>query len=251
MPGDGENRWYYPEERWPRHPRPWFRDALDYARERGWLFKKLSNHSFGGVYCRHPDDGDHCRFRVDSTGRSGENAARDLRRLIDGCTHCAPGASNSATTIEALVGKAEVLTAAAAALIDESRHTERAMELYARAEELLDEAQDRVDEAQELADEAEQLVSDAMDAEREALAAHRDGASMLARTEVPPDERASAVLDVAEQTADDARSALSRERNSPSVRDLRHRVRAVRNRIGQLREDLKSNPSADESFNAE
>jgi hypothetical protein len=243
VPGDGENCWYHPEERWPHHPKPWFRDALDYARAHGWFFKKLSSHSFGLVYCRRSEDGDHCKFRVDSTGRGGESKARDLQLLVDRCTHGTAALSN-ATTIETQVAKAERLTEAAAALIDESRQAERAGELYARAEELLEAAEDR-------AQEIDQLMSDASEAEREARAAHWDGVIMLAGTEVPPDEGAPAVLDAAERTASSAHRTLRREPNSPSVRNLRQRVRRVRDRIGQLRVQLESNSPADQSFNAE
>jgi hypothetical protein len=243
VPGDGENRWYHPEERWPQHPKTWFRDALDYARAHGWLLKKLSNHSFGWVYCRRSDDDDRCRFRIDSSGRGGENAARDLRLQVNRCPHRTPVPSGAAI-LGGLVDKAELLTAAAATLIDESRHTQRAIELYARAEELLDEAEDRTDEVS-------QLMLDAGEAESEARAARADSDTRLEGTGLPPGERAPAVLDAAERTAVSVGKALRREPTSPWVRTVRQRVRAARERISQLRDELKSNPPGTESFNGE
>jgi hypothetical protein len=65
--------------------------ALQYAEKRGWRVEKAQAraHCWGKMYCPHNDPdcrgGVYCIASIWSTPRSGENHARQIRRVVDGC----------------------------------------------------------------------------------------------------------------------------------------------------------------------
>jgi hypothetical protein len=71
-----------------RHPNKHIHEAICYALDRGWTFRKSAPraHAFGRLYCP-ANVGGGCQISVYSTPRSPENHARHIRREVDRCPH--------------------------------------------------------------------------------------------------------------------------------------------------------------------
>jgi len=71
-----------------KHPDKHIREAIKYAQQRGWAFRKAASraHIFGKLYCpRQRRDG--CRMNVYSTPRKPEEHARQIIRRVNACPH--------------------------------------------------------------------------------------------------------------------------------------------------------------------
>ncbi|WPU21747.1 hypothetical protein RI049_16985 [Cedecea neteri] len=77
-----------------RHPQKEIEAALSYAECQGWRVKEGGSHCWGKLYCPWNDKacrcGEFCISCVWGTPRSAENHARQIRRLVDGCSNMAP-----------------------------------------------------------------------------------------------------------------------------------------------------------------
>lgn len=194
---------YGPGDHWPAHPKPWWRDVIDLAKDRGWRLRSTSGHAWGTLIC--PES---CKVVVFSTGRGGESAAKTARLRIERCSH---GSTSPAAVADRHLREAERLTEAAAELIARRACT-------ADVEELL-----------ELADEA--LGT----AEQQALLDLIDALPPLGQ-ETP--ERA---LDDAESHVRSAASQFA-GLAAPAAKPLRARARAIRERIEELHRELGTRP---------
>lgn len=128
-----------PDGPWPRHPKAWWHETLDLARERGWSLRVVDGHSWGKIFCPRG-----CKIAVFSSGRGGETAARSARRKIERCVHGA--VSPLARAIRSLDAAQRLTDAAAELLARQACHDE--------VEEMLNLA----DTALSAADEAELLA---------------------------------------------------------------------------------------------
>ena len=70
------------------HPKKHIREAIKYAKERGWRLVKAGAraHEWGRLYCPHGRR-DGCMQGVYSTPRNPENHAKTIRRSVDMCPH--------------------------------------------------------------------------------------------------------------------------------------------------------------------
>lgn len=230
MAGSGADRWYGSRDRWPRHDKQWFRDALGKARRQGWLYKVLTNHGVGVVYCQDPrqdPDDEPCTFAVYSTGRAGESAARELVRLVDRCPHMPPADRPPLAQAEHHLDSAERLLEAAEALIEKLRHEDAATEAWAMATELLDQVEASTDEV-------EGLMSRAAREDREAQAAAGDADDLLRSLDHVAETPASAV-EAAEYEVHQAQATLKDLPQRSTVRALGRRVLAVRAKLNDLK----------------
>lgn len=75
-----------------RHPDNAIEDALTYAESRGWRIACAGPraHCWGRMYCPTPDPdcrcGEFCITSIWSTPRAPVRHARQIRRVVDGCT---------------------------------------------------------------------------------------------------------------------------------------------------------------------
>jgi hypothetical protein len=230
MPASGQEGWYGADEEWPRHPKPWFRNALEKARRAGWLYRKNSSHSHGTLYCRDPAIGPCCKYPVFSTGRAGENAAREVERLISRCQHDLEKRRSALVNAEGQMVKAEKLIRAAEALVDRAHHEQASAAAWARAVELVDLAGTSVHEV-------DAMLAHAVQEEAEARAADQDAAETLApfpdHPPHPPD-----LVDAAEKITDDVKTSLGAIPANDQVASLRLRVSDARRRLRLLRARL-------------
>lgn len=123
---------YEPDDAWPKHPKPYWRDTLQYAQDHRWTFTDEGH--FGAIKC--PTGV--CMVRVYSTGRGGESVARQTRRKIERCPH-GQGTPDLLATISKSLDRAARFLDAAAALLDQ-RDAEQAIEMLDAVGELLDDA---------------------------------------------------------------------------------------------------------------
>lgn len=193
-----------PREPWPDHPKPWWRETLALARQRGWTLQLVSGHTWGKIGC--PGG---CQIVIFSTGRQGESAAKTARRKVQRCLH---GESSVLAKALGHLDDAERLTAAAAQLFERQV-------CHADVEEML------------------ALASDALAAAEE----HE----LLRRIDELPENghgEPDAVLDDAERHLGLATVGLS---GLPSevAKPHRHRARACRARIDELRIALAERPT--------
>ncbi len=74
----------------PRHHDKEIEEAIAYAESKGWRLEKASGHAWGVLLCPYNDglcrNGIFCRNSVWSTPKSSHNHARDIRKVVDGCT---------------------------------------------------------------------------------------------------------------------------------------------------------------------
>lgn len=230
MPAGGQEGWYGADDEWPRHPKPWFRSALEKARQAGWLYRKNSSHTHGTLYCRDPAIGQCCKYTVFSTGRAGETAAKGVERLIRRCQHDLEKHRPALANAEGQMVKVERLIRAAEALFDKARHEQASTAAWARAGELVDLAGTSVHEV-------DALLAHALEEEAEAQAADQDATETLApfpdHAPHPPD-----LLDAAEKITDDVDTSLGAIPIKDQVTSLRLRVSDARERLRLLRARL-------------
>lgn len=218
--------WYGPDDPWPAHPKPWFRDALAEARDAGWYLRQSSAHSFGVTACE-TEGTERCIFPVYSTGKAGESAARELIKKVHQCPHRTRGAAprgreGHLRRAAHLLGQAERLLDAAERLLLRDELSQHAATLLAdavgrayEAEGLLSEAEVFEDDAAAQAGEARSLVAEA---------GHAD-------VELQP----AALADSASEAASEAGRRLARVGNSREKRLLSSRLDVVRHRIEDVR----------------
>jgi hypothetical protein len=230
----GDGGWYTPADQWPRHNATWFRDALGYARSKQWHLREHSGHSFGTAYCSHPHDVDlPCKFTVFSSGRAGEDAARELRRLVDNCPHLQHSERASLQRGRQIIAKVETLLAAASFLLGRDELADQAAEAWARAEELIELAEDSVDEVAELMQEAEAYEAQAGAATLEA----RDVLQPLGLLHLGP----RAIADLAGREAQQASAEVEQLPAAPAAEDLRERIAMARASLEELHTRLEYN----------
>jgi len=70
----------------PRHPKPEIEKAIQYAVELGWNVEVSNGHFWGRLFCPHRTR-EECIVSVWSTPRSPENHARQIRKVVDRCSH--------------------------------------------------------------------------------------------------------------------------------------------------------------------
>lgn len=74
----------------PKHPNKDVEAALAHAEAHGWRIERARGHAWGRMYCPWSDDecrcGEFCIASVWSTPRNPANHARQIRRVVDGCT---------------------------------------------------------------------------------------------------------------------------------------------------------------------
>lgn len=229
--------WYGPNTAWPRHGRPYFREALDYARDAQWWFGKFDSHAFGKVVCgkdRPPDA--RCEFSIYSTGSGSESAAHELRSLVDRCQH--KGASDTRATAadaaDALLDEADLLIGAAERCIN-------ADNMQAAAEDLLDLAAQDADGATELLSPEEDDLERALQLESGSRD-ERDAAERLADAAGYPDEEPvepGPLLGAAAGRVTTAERRLGPPSNTGRRRaQVRDRAAETRRRIRAIRDQL-------------
>lgn len=189
---------YEPGDRWPVHPKAWWREVIELAKLRGWRLRTSDGHAWGTLLC--PQS---CRVLIFSTGRGGESAAKTARLKIERCAH---GAATPTTVALQHLSEAERLTEAATELI---AHQACAADI----EEML------------------QLANEALDA------AQQQRLLGMIDTMPVVDDRPEFVLDEAEDRVRTAVSELS-ALAAPAAKPLRSRARGIRARIVELRRQL-------------
>lgn len=74
-----------------KHQHKKMREALKYAKEKGWSIEESSGRSWGTIYCPYKDSncrkGENCRRSVYTTPKNPENKSRELKRIIRNCIH--------------------------------------------------------------------------------------------------------------------------------------------------------------------
>lgn len=74
-----------------KHPKKEVEAALSYAEERGFTIEIGGSHAWGKLYCPHNDKecrcGEFCITSIWSTPKNSVNHARQIKRVIDHCTH--------------------------------------------------------------------------------------------------------------------------------------------------------------------
>ena len=73
-----------------KHPHKGIEGVLNHAEANGWQVVLGGSHARGKMYCPYNDDecrcGLHCITSIWSTPKNPENFAKQLRRVVDGCT---------------------------------------------------------------------------------------------------------------------------------------------------------------------
>jgi hypothetical protein len=69
----------------PKHPKKEVEDAVRYAEDQGWTFRKMGH--WGWMYCSHPDHADRCHVAVNGTPRNAGDHAGQIKRAVDRCPH--------------------------------------------------------------------------------------------------------------------------------------------------------------------
>jgi hypothetical protein len=65
------------------HPNKHIREALKYAEEKGWRFRKSRGHAYGRIRCDFGHSS--CQLSIWSTPRNPEKHARAIRGKADAC----------------------------------------------------------------------------------------------------------------------------------------------------------------------
>ncbi|MBO0801596.1 MAG: hypothetical protein J2P25_00760 [Nocardiopsaceae bacterium] len=223
--------WYGPNDEWPEHSKQYFRDALKYAQNAGWWFRKFEGHSFGIVICdQEMPKGDRCEYLVFSTGRGSEANARTLRSRVDRCPHRKGGSPASAVAIATeLLDEAELLIEAAQACMTAADKQARTDELLALAAQQTAQAEETLNSALHLDEASRHDMSRANDL-AESVGYHHPADGSLAPEPLleTADDRAA----LAQQTLKKPGSSRSRVRVRQRAREIRARIRALRAQLG-------------------
>jgi hypothetical protein len=78
---------YGPDETWPQHQKPFWKEVLTEARSAGWTLEYIGSHRFGVVSCPGGEDGNRHTFKVDQTAVGGETKSLEARKRIRNCRH--------------------------------------------------------------------------------------------------------------------------------------------------------------------
>jgi len=113
---------YGPGDAWPRHPKPWWRDALNVCRGEGWSLETFTDHGWGQVAC---PTGAH-KITIFSTGRGSESVAQQASKTARRCAHLPddqPGTSSGSPVEDAVarLGRASELVSRAEGQIEHAR----------------------------------------------------------------------------------------------------------------------------------
>jgi hypothetical protein len=68
----------------PKHPKPEVEEAVRYAEDRNWNWRKMGH--WGRLFCPKADQ-DGCQVGVNGTPKNAGNHARQVKRAIDRCPH--------------------------------------------------------------------------------------------------------------------------------------------------------------------
>jgi hypothetical protein len=68
----------------PKHPKPEVEEAVRYAEDRNWTWRKMGH--WGRLFCPKADQ-DGCQVGVNGTPKNAGNHARQVKRAIDRCPH--------------------------------------------------------------------------------------------------------------------------------------------------------------------
>lgn len=217
-----DSRWYAPEEAWPVHDKPWWADALRNARSAGWHLRVFSGHTWGKVVCDRELSDAH-QMLIFSSGRGGENAAKQLDKLVDRCHH-AHAVVDDATFVRAgrLLDGAAMLLDAAELLLEAADTRGRVQELLALAEEQLAELEN-----------AEALLEAAVTLEGQSIHAEQRAADLTSAAKYSPKRpfTGEAITDEARARVDEADAATTAPAIAERVYQLRERIRVIRGRL--------------------
>lgn len=218
------SRWYQPQEQWPKHPKPWWRETLRHARLLGWSLRTIDGHSWGRIVCD-PNLDEPCKYLVYSTGKAAESVAADAFRGIDRCPHLAMKVDDQVLThAAALLDQAECLIGAADQCLQVA---DKATEV----EELLESADSAAAEAEKLLEQAVQTEADAQGLLISVFAALPEGTQIGCP---PSTTEVEGLVVEAEGRVDEAQELVGDLPVSQQVDSLRERIGQVRARMGGL-----------------
>ena len=215
MPGGGPTvslTVFRAEDRWPRHQKGHWNEALDLAREFGWTYEYLdAPHKAGDMVC---PAGEHV-LKVDKTADGGAFFAGEAKKVIRSrCTHGTRVGDRGKVKerierAEALLQSAEVLIAGAD---DDLTHIEAHRDANQRLAEL-DELALRLDTADLTLAELETLQDEALDD---------------ATIDVPVLGEVEATLETAGENVSTASRTLAKVRQHGSLKGLRDHIDTAR-----------------------
>jgi hypothetical protein len=213
-------RWYTPNEPWPTHDKPWWADALSDARRAGWQLRTFSGHTWGKVVCDRELPDAH-QMLIFSTGRGGENAAKQLQKLIARCQHTRSTSGDSVQAGRLLDGASQLLDAAEL-LLD-------AFDMRARAEELLSLADEQLTRLEE----SEALLESAISLEDQSRASEQRATELTSPARYSPKQpfTGAAIADEAEERIDEASAGTPATTIVDRIHGLRQRIQAIRARL--------------------
>jgi len=233
-----QHRWYGPDDRWPAHPKPWWRDALAEARSARWHLQTFSDHGWGKVVCSRAIDGP-CEKVIFSTGRSGESHARDLAWLVMRCKH---PRDDQLSALGQRLAEARRLLDGAIQLLDAAESWLAADDDAAAVEDLLDMAQNTMNAAEGLlAPQADDLLIQAIELDGQAQARRIEAQTRAAAAGYMPiwSTTVSDLTDEAEHRIEGAAGTVDEALGMPEAEDLRSRIPSLRERVEVIRSRLR------------
>jgi hypothetical protein len=73
------------------HSKKEVREAIEYAKSKGWRVVEGGSHAWGQMYCPNNDKdcrcGDFCRVSIASTPKNPGNHAKKLKQIVDNCIY--------------------------------------------------------------------------------------------------------------------------------------------------------------------
>jgi hypothetical protein len=232
-----QDRWYGPDQPWPAHPKPWWDEPLAQARSAGWHLRVFSGHAWGKVVCSRIIDGP-CVKVIFSTGRGGENHAKDLGRLVQRCRH--PRASQH-SALALRLEEARRLLDGAEQLIQAAEGWLAADADADAVEDLLGMAQDSMNVAESLLPtDADDLLDRAIELDRTAQARRTEAWARATVAGYPPAEQVTAgrLADEAERRIASAADTVEEALGMAGVESLRTRIQELRDRLDAVRSQL-------------
>ena len=204
------------------HDKPWWVDALRDARSAGWHLRTFSGHTWGKVVCDRELSDAH-QMLIFSTGRGGENAAKQLQKLIDRCHH-AHAVPDDATFVR--IGR---LLDGAASLLDAAELLFEAAATRGRAHELLSLAERQLVEVEE----SDALLDSAVTLEGQSRNAEQRAAELTSAAKYSPKRpfTRAAITNEAELRVDEADAATTAPAIVGRVYELRARIQEIRGRL--------------------
>lgn len=217
-----DHRWHTADEAWPDHAKPWWAEALREARGAGWQLRTFSGHTWGKVVCDREVPDAH-EMLIFSTGRGGENAAKQLEKLIRRCHH--KQSSPPHDDIE----RASRLLDGASTLLDAAELLLSAADKRSQAEELLSLAEDAIASAED----SDAFLDAATALDGESGEAEMRAAELTAAARYSPKrpQTKAAITDEAERRVDQAEVVTSADSVIAKARSLRERIGEIRARL--------------------